>query len=226
MTSNQIAYASMKEEKRHNEATEGEVSRHNKVTEDLDTYRNNVDADYKANMVRIEDRKNEIQENYNNWYSKWTTASGTAKLAIEKQLADANDELNRLKDEQNEITKDYNNTVTGINQQLADETERHNHEMESLQSTNLVLQEKLQSLQKWQTEVQAQISTRELQYKTNVSLLENNIKQQQIEIERLHEENSLIIANMQAQTSYYGSTANFFGKLVKGLVLKGKSGGK
>lgn len=222
MTSNQIAYASVQEEKRHNEVVEKETGRHNKVVEDLDTYKANVDASYKENITRLEAEKIQVQKDYNSWYARWTEASGTEKLRIEKQMANANDRANEIKSELNELTQQYNEDIVGIQQLRANEDARHNGEMEALQSTNLDLQKKLQDLQRWQADTNAQIAANELQYKNNEMLLRNNISQQEIEIQRLHETNSLLIAEINANASKYGSTAGLFGRLVDGLILKGK----
>lgn len=134
MTANQIAYAGIEEEKRHNQISEGELNRHNVATESLDQQkveidreRVEVDRHYKSRSLDLED--------------KWKAAY----LAVQKSQGDEKlrlqSELNRITSNKNELENWYNQQQVelkakdqGIAKDRQAEDARHNKVMESISS--------------------------------------------------------------------------------------------
>nr|UDL14520.1 MAG: hypothetical protein [Picobirnavirus sp.] len=137
MTANQIAYASVEEDKRHNGQVEVETNRHNEATEALQNEANRINDEKNSITDRYETRRNDIQAEYNRVWLEIQKSQGQQKIDLEKQLND-------IKAESAQHDNAYKDAMAGIedrrvtNQELArEEDQRHNKEMELLESTRL-----------------------------------------------------------------------------------------
>lgn len=178
MTANQIAYASQKEMVRHNEAVEAETSRHNAAQEQVDRDKNvitrqqvELDAWYKQQMAQN-------QKWYNEKYLALQEAQGDRRLKIENELK--NIEWAKRRDQAEHMERqDYINSefarIRGIE---VEELNRHNTEMEFIQSTrnqnDFILENK-------RNEINA------------------TLNREEISVKRAHELNQLLFNNREYQ---------------------------
>lgn len=153
MTSNQIQYSLAVEEARHNKVTETEVTRHNQETEKIQARSNDINEALGNLQAQIAAEKNSIQKEYNDWYAKWTQASGTRKLEIEQQMADTQEKLANVDATYKEQLAELQARKNDIDAAAVTENKRHNQEMEALGGRNADLTEAWQNYQLYQFDV-------------------------------------------------------------------------
>lgn len=137
MTANQIALLGALEDKRHNEATEGEVNRHNAEVEALTAESNRITEERNKMQTDYEKERNRIQDEYNKAYLEWQKSFGEQKLNLEGQM-------NAIKEQEVNNQKEYNTLIADIKRRETDLTEkriteevRHNQEMEQFEGMRI-----------------------------------------------------------------------------------------
>lgn len=135
MTANQIAYASVKEAERHNQATESELNRHNVASERISDEVNRINDQANTITEFYQNERNRIQEKYNDAYIELQKSQGQRRL-------DLQEELNLIEADKNRINENYNNEMVTINQRRnqidadkAYEIARHNEAMEAIEGS-------------------------------------------------------------------------------------------
>lgn len=145
MTANQIAYAGLQEETRHNQAAESENARHNQATEAMEQELNRIKAE--ANRITDEHnvRSDAIQKEYNTTYLELQKAQGDRKLDLQEQL-------NTITSKRQVADQEYQSQMTGVEMERNKltarhelEVQRHNKEMESLENQNQFLRYALEN---------------------------------------------------------------------------------
>lgn len=140
MTSNQVAYQSNLESQRHNEIVETETNRHNLVVENLE--KENV----RLNEMRItyenewNQRKNDIQEQYNQAYLEYQKASTKEKLRIENELKDIRNNEQIAQADYYQKTYEVNVLKNQLQADINKETNRHNEALETIEATRALKQ--------------------------------------------------------------------------------------
>jgi hypothetical protein len=139
MTGNQIAWAGLQEDKRHNQATEGEVNRHNVETENLEAWGNQIKSETNRINQLYNDKKLQLEQEYNSWYMKWTTSSGTTKLRIENELKDIKDRQQRADQDWYTQQSELRTQEIALQSARNEETKRHDEALETIEAAKVHL---------------------------------------------------------------------------------------
>jgi hypothetical protein len=142
MTGNQIAYAAANEEKRHNEAQESENQRHNQETESIQNMANIIEATKVENERQYNFEKNRIQEEYNNAYMEWQTASLEWSKELETRMADLQEQRLALDSWKEGVDAEYKINMAANRKAEIEESVRHNKQLEANDLYGKRIQEK------------------------------------------------------------------------------------
>lgn len=137
MTANQIAYAALLEEGRHNASVEVETAKANRERERISQEANNIEAGKAAEVARHDKQTEEIQAKYNELTIELQTAQGNRRLEIEQELAN-------VKQQEADNNAEYQRRMAEIGEHQNEiqamrefENQRHNQEMETIQRLNI-----------------------------------------------------------------------------------------
>lgn len=181
MTGNQIAYAAANEEKRHNEAQEAENQRHNQETESIQNAANIIEATKVENERQYNVDKNRIQEEYNNAYLEWQTASLEWSKELETRMADLQEQRLALDAWKEGVDAEYKINMAANRQAEIDESIRHNKALEANDLYGKRIQEKkvkydtLAQIESLRNE-RASIMVREQEARTNKLQMLNELR--------------------------------------------------
>lgn len=154
MTANQIAYASEREQERHNLAVENENQRHNEATEEIQGRHDSWENDWHITANNIQRDYNDYLKQYNNAKLELEKADAENKWIYQQEMADAQSRIASTQQQLADTDKYYKTILGYVEQDKADEIARHNLEVESINRASNALNAKKLEFEKhqWDTE--------------------------------------------------------------------------
>lgn len=132
MTSNQIALAQVRENERHDVASETELNRHNLATEQLANEANEIAAEKNAIDKEYKEKSLELDREIRAKELELNRTLGVKRVEIESKLADLQAKRDMVEKEYKETMAEVNKRETDNNIRAQDEVERHNVETEAI----------------------------------------------------------------------------------------------
>lgn len=205
MTANQIAAASVSEEKRHNAVYEEETKRHNTETERIQDRINDITQTYNTQKV-------ELEKWYNEKYIEYLNASLEQKQAIES-------ELNNIKEQQMISDREYKEQMAMYQDRLSASESQYKNALTNLTEMDVALREKqayyetqkteaylwniTETLRLTEKKINAEIDRINKEYELGLINNETRIKQIEVQnkqLELAREKWSTEKENIQSQT--------------------------
>lgn len=137
MTSNQIAFATLEEERRHQPIVEAETKRHNLATESIANDSNAIQAAKNSNDAWFNRESLRLNKEIADNKLKWEIASGKRKLELEAEGNLLRSQLNDITDAYNVRTNDIRAQEVDVKARAQQEDVRHNLKLESIEDSKL-----------------------------------------------------------------------------------------